>query len=222
MIDIKEIFNDEDVVKTISLWVPDGSDGADLAGAAEFITDMKIPAVSVAPNEIKVVWPWLEKLNLKLMTRFNVANINEHTMSELAVDIKTAFKNGADAAQIIVKLSDLERFVDSFVSVRADLFFNKDLCIGLDIFDVWPLDWERVFESLKKIQASALLLILSHEDKEKSDFTGRIYAALSAWNANPDMELHVLLNESYTRAEQVYRLACAGCPDLKLKCFVSY
>ena len=118
----------------------------------------------------------------------------------------------------------MARFADSINAVRNDLFFNKDLSIGLDVFDVWPLDWGGVFDVLKKIHASSLLLIMSHEDNEKSDFTGRIYAALNSWDADKNMELHVMLGESFSRATQVYRLAMANKPELadKLKLFVSY
>lgn len=224
MINIKEIFNDEVIAGLTGLWLSDDCDGTDLAGAAEYTAESGIPMLSVVPGYVGVVWPWTEKLHIKLLPRFYVDTVNVDTMSNLAINVKSVFKQGADGAHIIVRLAHLDRFVDAMATVRADLFFNKHLSVGLDIFEVWPLDWENVFQNLKKLNASSLLLILTHDDMEKSDFTGRIYAALMAWDANPDMELHVALGESYGRAEQVYRLVAALRPELlnKLHFFVNY
>ena len=224
MIDIKEIFNNDEIIKSVGLWLADDGDSADLAGAAEYAVDMNVRDLSVVPAQVNVVWPWVEKLKVKIMSRFYVDSAVGDTISPLAVNIKSVFRQGADGAQVIVKLNDLNRFADSIVSVRDDLFFQKDLSVGLDIFEVWPLDWEDVFGALKKIQASSLLLILTQDTHEKSDFTGRIYGALSAWDADSNMELHVMLGESFARAEQVYRLVAKMRPELlsKLKFFVSY
>lgn len=224
MIDIKEIFNNDDIVKSVALWLPENSDSADLAGAAEYAAEMGIPALSVAPGDVKIIWPWIEKLHLKIIPRFYLDSMGGDGVSGLAVDIKSVFKQGADGAQIITNLNELDRFADSLLSVRDDLFFNKDLSVGLNVGEIWPLDWDTVFNALKKVNASSLLLILMQDDLEKSDFTGRIYGALTEWDAYPNMELHVMLNESYGRAEQVYRLVAAMRPELlnKLKFFVSY
>ena len=224
MIDIKEFFNNSDVTKYVSLWLPDNSDGVDLIGAAEYAVDMNVPGLSVMPLDVRVIWPWVERLKMKLISRFYVNGIGNDTLSNLAINVKSVFRQGADGAQIIVKLSDLDRFANSLLSVRDDLFFNKDLSIGIDIFKIWPLDWANVFDVLKKLNASSLLLIMTHDDMDKSDFTGRIYAALTEWNANPNMELHVMLGDSYNRAEQVYRLVSALRPELldKLQFFVNY
>lgn len=222
MIDIKEIFNDTDIAKCVSLWLPDSGDSADLVGAVEYAAEMNVSMLSVKPTDVGVIWPWVEKLKLKTVARFDA--VCGDAISGLVVDIKSVFKQGADGAQIIVKLNEIDRFVNSIESVRDDLFFNKTLSLGLDVFEIWPLDWDLVFDSLKKIHASSLLLILTHDDMEKSDFTGRIYGALMAWNANSDMELHVMFGESWSRAEQVYRLVKALRPELlnKLKFFISY
>ena len=178
----------------------------------------------MVPKDVAVVWPWVEKLKLKIIPRFYLDGVGTDMMSDLAVNINSVFCKGGDGAQVIVKLNELNRFVDSLISVRDDLFFNKDLSIGLDIFEVWPLDWDFVFDSLKKLHASSLLLILTNDDMEKSDFTGRIYAALDAWDADKAMELHIALGESFNRAEQVYRLVGINRPELlnKLRFFVNY
>lgn len=222
MIDIKEIFdNNIDVAKNVSLWLKSGCDSAELAGAAEYMVEMNMPMVSVVPKSVSILWPWMEKSKIKILTRFD--NISVDNISKLAIDINSVFKQGANGAQVILKLAELKRFTESVSSVRDDLFFNKDLSIGLDIFEIWPLDWADVFANLKKLRATSLLLILTHDDMDKSDFTGRIYSVLENWDAT-DMELHVMLDESYVRAEQVYRLVVINRPELlnKLKFFVSY
>ena len=223
MIEIKEIFdNNLDVAKKVALWLSDKCDSAELAGAAEYMVEMNVPVVSVAPKSVPVIWPWVEKSNLKILARFD--NVGLDDLSGLGMNVNSVFKQGANGAQLILKLSDLKRFVESVSSVRDDLFFNKDLSIGLDMFEVWPLDWAGVFENLKKLRASSLLLIMTNDTKEKSDFVGRIYSVLENWNADSNMELHVMLETSFDRAEQVYRLVAINRPELldKLKFFVSY
>ena len=224
MIDIKEIFDNDEIVKSVGLWLPGDGDSTELAGAAEYAAEMGVDAMSVVQQHVSIVWPWVERLKLKIMSRFYVDSVGLDAMSALAVDIKSVFKQGADGAQVIVKLNELTRFADLIASVRDDLFFQKNLTIGLDIFEVWPLDWDVVFGALNKIHASSLLLVLTHDDHEKSDFTGRIYGALSAWNADSNMELHVMLDESFGRAEQVYRLVAKMRPELlnKLYFWISY
>ena len=224
MIDMKEFFDDENIARAVSWWVASDVDGTDLAGVAESAIETRVPVLSVMPRDVSIVWPWVEKLNIKIYPRFELETMAGNAISDLAVDINSGFKSGAHGAQILCKLNDLERFAESVSMVRNDLFFNKDLSVGLDLLEIWPLDWESVFAALKKIQATSLLLILSQDLQEKSDFTGRIYAALNAWDVDFDMELHVMLGTSFSRAEQVYRLVLANRPDLvnKLKFFVSY
>lgn len=224
MINITEIFNNNDITRSVGLWLGDDGDSTDLAGAAEYAVEMKVPALSVSPKDVGVVWPWVEKLNVKIIPRFYIDSVVGDNVSDLAINVKSVFKHGADGAQMIVRLSELNRFVDSLLPVRDDLFFQKSLSVGLDIFEVWPLDWDDVFKSLEKLKASSLLLILTHDDGDKSDFTGRIYGALQSWNPDLNMELHVMLGESWGRAEQVYRLIAKMRPELlnRLKFFISY
>lgn len=224
MINIKEIFSDEEIAASVALWLPDDCDGAELAGAAEYAAETNVPALSVVPRDVGVVWPWVEKLDVKLLPRFYVGTVNVDTMSELAINVKSVLKQGADGAQVIVPLAQLEKFADSVAPVRDDLFFTKYFSVGLDIFEIWPLDWPRVFAALNKLRATSVLLILSHDDMDKSDFTGRIYAALNAWDAAPDTELCVVLRDSFFRAPQVYRLVEKNRPELldKLRFFVDY
>lgn len=224
MINIKEIFIEDNISESVSLWLPGNGDGTDLIGAAEYAAQMRVPMVSVEPKDVKTVWPWFEHLGVKIMPRFIVDGFGGDAMSTLVMNINSVLKQGADGAQIILKLNDLNKFSELISSVRNDLFFNKDLVVGLNLLDIWPNDWKDVFDNITKMFASGVLLILSHDDMEKSDFVGRIYGALDNWNANPDTELHVMLGESYPRAEQVYRLVEKLRPELldKLKFFVSY
>ena len=224
MINITDIFENKDVADKVSWWLDDGIDTAELAGAAENAVGMHVPALSVVPKNVPILWPWVEKFNVKIMPRFYVPASGLDTVAAMSVDIKSGFKHGADGAHVIVKLNDLDRFADLILPVRDDLFFNKDFSVGFDIFDIWPLDWENVFANLRKLRATSLLLMLTTDMGDKSDFTGRIYAALDAWDASPDMELHIMLGVSFSRAEQVYRLVAKMRPDLlnKLHFWVNY
>ena len=224
MVNIQEIFENPDVAKNVSVWLDENNDSTDLIGAAEYAAETRMSMVSVAPYDVKIVWPWLEKMGVKIMPRFYVNGVGVDAMSDMVMRINGVLKQGADGAQIIVKLSDMSKFADSIALVREDLFFNKCLGVGVDMFEIWPNDWAGLFENLKKMSASALLLILTHDDMDKSDFVGRIYGALDAWDTSSNMELHVMLGTSHDRAEQVYRLVSINRPELlnKLKFFVSY
>ncbi len=223
MIDIHQVFENENVAKSVSLWLDADGDASDLAGAAEYAVNAHIGMLSVAPQNVPVVWPWVEKFNVKIIPRFFVENVLIDTMSGLGMSINSAFKQGADGAQVIVKLNDLEKFTDSLATVRDDLFFKKQLSVGFDVFEIWPLDWENVFAALNKLRATSLLLVLTTDAGDKSDFMGRIYGALENWDA-PDAELHIMLGNSFYRAEQVYRLVAKMKPELldKLRFLVNY
>ena len=119
MINIKEIFNDDNIAKCVSLWLPNRGDSADLVGAVEYAAEMNIPMLSVEPMDVSVIWPWVEKLKLTTMARFGA--VYGDAVSGLVVDIKSVFKQGADGAQVIVKLNEIGRFVNSMESVRDEL-----------------------------------------------------------------------------------------------------
>ncbi len=224
MINITDIFENKDVADKVSWWLGDNVDAAELAGAAENAVDVHVPALSVVSRDVSVLWPWVEKFNIKIIPRFYLMSSGADAVAAMSVDIKSSFKQGADGAHVIVKLTDLDRFADLMLPVRDDLFFNKQLSVGLDVFEIWPLDWENVFVNLKKLRATSLLLVLTTDTGDKSDFMGRVYAALDAWDASPDMELHIMLGVSFSRAEQVYRLVAKMRPDLldKLYFWVNY
>ncbi|MFQ6760492.1 MAG: hypothetical protein ACLRFM_03800 [Alphaproteobacteria bacterium] len=224
MINITDIFENKDVADKVSWWLGDNVDAAELAGAAENAVDVHVPALSVVSRDVSVLWPWVEKFNIKIIPRFYLMSSGADAVAAMSVDIKSSFKQGADGAHVIVKLTDLDRFADLMLPVRDDLFFNKQLSVGLDVFEIWPLDWENVFANLKKLRATSLLLVLTTDTGDKSDFMGRVYAALDAWDASPDMELHIMLGVSFSRAEQVYRLVAKMRPDLldKLYFWVNY
>ena len=224
MINITDIFENKDVADKVSWWLDDNVDTTELAGAAENALSAHVLALSVVPKNVSVLWPWVEKFHVKIMPRFYLATIGVDVVAKMSVDIKSGFKHGADGAHVIVKLNDLDRFADLMLPVRDDLFFNKDFSVGFDISEIWPLDWENVFTNLKKLRATSMLLMLTNDTGDKSDFTGRIYAALDAWDADQNMELHIMLGNSFDRAEQVYRLVAKMRPELldKLHFWVNY
>lgn len=221
---MKEIFENDNVIKRVLWWLDDESDDADLAGGAENAVNLHVVGLSVVPAKVRVVWPWVERFRIKIIPRFYVDSVAGNCVPELCADINSCLKQGADGAHVILKLNDLNRFVESVSPVRSDLFFNKFLSVGFDVFDIWPLDWTGVFDALKKLRANSLLLVLTHDDGDKSDFIGRIYGALENWDALPDTELHIMLGDSFNRAEQVYRLVEKVKPELldKLYFWVGY
>ena len=224
MIDTDNILDDKKLQK-LALWTGAGNDANDLAYVAEFAIAKSINLISVVPDNVKVIWPWLENSNIKIYSRFYLESKSDSVkdISELTKNINTAFKHGASGVQIFTHFSELENFVGQVSLIRDDLFFNKDLFIGMDINEVGPFDWEVIKRCLEKIRATGIILALPVDTGDKSDFVGRIYGALESWKNSFSFDLHFAFGEIGVRAEQTERLINSICPVLSnnLKFFVN-
>lgn len=204
----------DDISENLALWC--AADGADetLARAAETVVVRHMPLVSVAPDSVGRVWTWLEKMPVKIVARFYLNDKpGDNDFSDLAVRINTAFRHGAHGAQIFVQAKNLARFVDAISLVRDDLFFNKDLSVGLDINEIGAADWDGVFGALGKIRASAIILVMTRDAGDKSDFVGRVHAMLNVWGTFGG-DVHFALGGAMVRMEQAWRLIGAMRPAL--------
>ena len=205
MIEQNEIFNE--VQDNLGLWCADSCSGADLAAATGVAITNKLRAVSVLPDAVPELWPWLEDTNIKIITRFVVdGGIDDSFMSGFVPRISAAFRDGADGAIVFIKFRDLSRFASELMYVRDDLFFNKTLSIGLDINEIEHTDWDVVFKIMQSLQADSLTITLSYDDGDKSDFVGRVYAMLNANMGEWHGALQFVLGEDIARIDQVYRL----------------
>ena len=108
--------------------------------------------------------------------------------------------------------------------IRDDLFFNRELVIGLDIGDIDSDDWENLFHELKRINASAVMFVLTKDFGKKSDFVGRVYGILNAWDSEFNGALHFALENRPERIDQAQRLVESIRPELvkNLRFFVNY
>lgn len=206
MIDKSVIF---DAIGTgAALWCATDMDATDLADAVQFANARQLSDISVAPNMIQTVWPWLEGRPVKIMTRFYLEHkkITEEHVSDITVRINSALRQGANGAQVFVGVDALGDLVEQTHVVRDDLFFNKDLSIGLDIGDIGPFDWGNVFANLRKINASSVVFAFTQDTGDKSDFVGRIYAMLNAWDLQNKFNLHFAFGPNFMRIEQAQRL----------------
>lgn len=223
MIEINEIFVDSD--KRLALWCENVDDTNDLAGMAQDIIEGNIRLISVPTDIVFLIWAYLEKSNVKILSRFTFMpkqkNIDSD-MYDLAADIKNICKKGASGVQIFVKMRDFERFTESISVVCNDLFFEHDLCLAMDISDIDVHDWSMIFKKLRDIRAKALVLTLQEDMKNRSDFVGRVYSMLKNWDM--DGELHFILNNNFDRMDQVIRLVESEKPELsdKLRFFLDY
>ena len=224
MIDKDNILDDNNLQK-LALWTGAGNDANDLAYVAETAISKSINLVSVLPDNVKVIWPWLENSNVKIFSRFYLESKSDSVkdISELTKNINTAFKHGASGVQIFARFSELENFVEQISLIRDDLFFNKDLFIGMDINEIGPFDWEVIKRCLEKIRATGIILALPVDTGDKSDFVGRIYGALESWKNSFSFDLHFAFGEIGVRAEQTERLINSIYPALSnnLKFFVN-
>ena len=214
MIDKSMIF---DIVGTnAGLWCGADMDATDLADAVHFAGVQKLPVVSVAPNMVQTVWPWLEGNNIKIMSRFYLdgRKITEKQISDITVRINTSLRQGANGAQIFLSYGALAGLVEQTHVVRDDLFFNKYLSIGMDNCEIGPFDWMDVFANLQKINASSVIFVFTHDTGDKSDFVGRLYGMLNAWDVANKFSLQFAFGPNLLRIEQAMRLVQQMRPGL--------
>ena len=209
-----------------ALWCGSGLEAGDLAHAVELLEQKAMNMVSVVPDSVEIVWPWLEEKQIKIFARFYFPDkrITEKQISDVTVRINDVFKHGAHGAQVFLPFAALNSLVEQTYVIRDDLFFDKDLIIGIDICDLQPNDWENMFASLRRINANAVMFVFIKDTGEKSDFVGRIYGMLNAWNADNKFDLHFAFGPNFMRIEQTLRLVQSMCPELvgRLNFWVNY
>lgn len=207
MIDDRNIL--DELKGRIATWCPADIDANALAGVVDDAIAHDASDISVGNAAVETVWPWVEQTKVKISTRFYVPQrsrgINATDASDLTININTAFKSGAHTAQVFMRVADLGAFVQNLRPIRDDLFFNKNLSVGLDICKIEPGQWADVFGALNAISAASVIFVLSCDTGDKSDFVGRFYGALNAMDTfRGDVHFAPLANP--TRAEQVVRL----------------
>lgn len=224
MIDNNIIF--DDFSQNTALWCGGDMEPGELARAVEYVLENKMRMLSVSPDVVKTVWPWLERTDVKIVSRFYLTGnkINEKQISDATININNVLKQGANGAQIFLKSAGLGELVEQVHVIRDDLFFDKDLIIGLDIADVEPCDWKTVYEKLRKINASALMLVLTRDMGLGSDFPGRFFGAMNAWDTDNNFDLHFMLGNNPMRIEQVMRITKLIQPQLleNMRFFVNH
>ena len=223
MIDINEIFSDSD--KRIAIWCEGANDTNDLAIMCENIINNDVHLISVPPTVVENAWTYLEKTRVKILTRYKFSPLQknfEKDMYELAENITSVCKSGANGVQIFLSVHNFERFVDTLQIVRDDLFFGKDLDIVFDIQDLDNGNLKNVFQKLRDIRANILTLTLNEDMGNRSDFVGRIYGLLQNWDFDGD--LHFILGNNFDRIDQVVRLIEILQPEMseKVRFFLDY
>lgn len=223
MIDLDSFFNG--VGTNVDVWCGGDTNGVDLARMVEVATQHNAHVVSVLPDVVPTVWPWLENSGVKIYGRFYLdEKIDVSSLSDLTIKINQSFKYGANGAMVFVRYKNLSAMVDQVAFVRDDLFFNRDLVVGLDIGDVDSDDWVDLFRELKRINASAVCFVLTKDAGKKSDFVGRVYGLLNAWDSEFGGALHFALENRPERIDQARRLVESIRPELMsgLRFFVNY
>ena len=183
------------------------ADSGDLIRAVQIAIDAKSRCISVDAAAVPVVWPWLENTDIDIAARITpLADGDADTcMSDLAGRIKKVFKQGASTVQIFINRAELDAFADAVAPIRDDLFFNRKLSVALDLSECNG-DWGAVFDALMRAGADSVLLTMTRDAGDRSDFVGRIYGLMQMrhpWRG----ALHFALGKNPARIEQVQRLA---------------
>jgi len=224
MIKTENIFDDFDNMS--GLWVDDAvSEGTDLARISDFIITKNIPVISVPDGITEKIWPWIENCNVRIFNRFRIESGENFdvVVSNVARQINDGFCHGATGAMVITSPKDLEPFVDAIYPIKDDLFFDRDLVMGIDIDKVDSSNWKNIFSTLNRIGANAILLTAMGDNFDaSSDFIGRVYAMFTNWNFNG--ALYLMFGKNMLRYSQVLRLAqkmCVAVSD-KIIAFLKY
>lgn len=206
----------EDIKDSIALWCGANMDPGDLARVAEYAIENAVDSVSVVPECVPVIWPWLEEKWVKIFARFYIANkkVTEKDISDITVKINAVLKNGAYGAQVFVPCEALPELVEQTHVIRDDLFFDRELAIGIDIGEIDVFQWDDVFKNLRKINASSVVFAFTKDTGNKSDFVGRIYGMLNAWKVENKFDLHFAFGPNFMRIEQAARLVQVMRPEL--------
>lgn len=189
-----------------------GGASADLAASVSLALDANAAQISVMPSDVGVVWPWIEGGNLKIAARFSLSGDGDWDarMSDFATRVNAAFKCGAAAAQVFVRASELDAFCDALAPIRDDLFFNRELCIAIDLGDVSSDAWAPVFATLARVRADSVLFTLTRDTGDKSDYVGRLYGMLNTLDeALWDGQLRFAVGTNPVRIEQAKLLTQA-------------
>lgn len=223
MIEMNEIFSDSD--KRVAILCESVGDTNDMAIMCDNIVRNNVHLISVPPEIVSNVWTYLEKNNVKILTRYkfnpNSKNIDSEIF-KLSGNIMSVCKNGASGVQLFIKMHDFELVIKSLQVVRDDLFFGHDLSVVMDINDLDINNLGFVFQKLKEIRADSFALTLNDDAGNRSDFVGRVYALLQQFDFNG--ELHFILGNNFDRIDQVVRLTECLRPELsdKLRFFLDY
>ncbi len=214
MIDTDSFF--DEISANMAMWCDGGRDTGELARVASSSVAHDMPVISALPDDVAMLWTWLEKTPARIYARFYLpvrGGRDVGVISDLSARINAAFKQGAHGAQIFMRAADLDDFAEQIGVVRDDLFFNRELAIGIDISEVGPFDWPAVFDALRRLRAGALVLVLARDGGDKSDFVGRMYAVLRA-AGDIKCDLHFVLGNNPLRMEQAARLVRGMRPAL--------
>ena len=224
MMDESVIF--DSFAEVAAMWCPADLEAGDLARATENLIGQGLSIVSVVPSAVPVIWPWLEQHDVKILARFYMEDkqIVEKQLSDLTKRINDALRRGAHGAQVFVDVESLTELVEQTYVVRDDLFFNKDLVIGLDILGVGPFDWEKLYANLRKINASAVAFVLPQDTGKDSMIVGQVFAMLNAWNVSNNFDVHLVFGQNFMRIEQVLRMIKNMRPELveRTRVFMSF
>ncbi len=223
MIEEKEILLDPAFENQIASWCDNVQDTNDAAIMANDILESGVDTISVPAENVPFVWICLEKSNVEIYTRyiFNPTDI-DNDFNDLVKNINQVFKSGAHGVQIFVKMANYEKFMDLLSLVRDDLFFGHKLCICMDINDIDISKWDMIFEKLRALRVDVFAITLEQDNGKRSDFMGRVYGMLDAWNF--DGVLHCIKINKNIRIDEIMRLTEMLQPDIyeKLRFFIEY
>ena len=223
MIEEKEILLDSAFEKQIASWCDNVQDTNDTAIMANDILESGVDTISVPAENVPFVWICLEKSNVEIYTRYNFGvNDTDDDFNDLVKKINHVLKSGADGVQIFIKMENFVRFMDLLALVRDDLFFGHKLCICMDINDIDISKWEMIFDKLRALRVDVFAISLEKDDGKRSDFMGRIYGMLNAWNFGG--VLHCIKINKNIRIDEIMRLTEILQPDIydKLRFFIEY
>lgn len=171
--------------KNTAVWYNGDLDELKIAYLANDILVNGVTEVSVKPECIGYLWPYLEKEQVHILTRYYFSiqdNDVEKAIYNLSKSVTEFNGQGAIETQIFVSVCDFECFVENIINIRDDLFFNHKLCIALYLEDIEVLNIERLFYLLRYVKADAVLFSDKNTEIDDNVFIAKIYSLIQEWN----------------------------------------
>ncbi|MDR0803464.1 MAG: hypothetical protein LBO08_00020 [Rickettsiales bacterium] len=196
------------ISETSGFWADEDMDAARLAGLADAAAAAAPAVISAMPEFVPMLWAWLEKTGVKILSRHDGGDVKI-----LSASVTAALRRGAAGVQIFADAARFQKFCAEISPVYDDLFFGKSVYFAMDIGSIGHFDFDDLFTAANKLGAAGFLFYLKNQDL---DAAGKLYGLFDCPENN--LENHFYMTNG-RNIENAARLCEKMRPDKKLVFF---